>query len=125
MNSCLSGEPAKEAAGLLLTRSRRSRASLWFQERRNKDSPHRGLLPPHPCERVPWGPGPPRFSFETFVLGRSWGFPYGSAGKESACNVGDPCLIPVLGRSLGEEKGYSLQYSVLENSMGSQRVRRD
>ena len=32
------------------------------------------------------------------------GFPGGSAGKESACNVGDPGSIPGLGRSLGEEK---------------------
>ena len=45
------------------------------------------------------------------------GFPGGSAGKESACNVGDPGLIPGLGRSPGEEKGYPLQYSGLENSM--------
>ena len=41
----------------------------------------------------------------------------GSAGKESACNVGDVGSIPGLGRSLGEGKGYSLQYSGLENSM--------
>ena len=33
------------------------------------------------------------------------GFPYGSAGKESACNAGDLDLIPVLGRSPGEGKG--------------------
>ena len=45
------------------------------------------------------------------------GFLYGSAGKESACNVGDLGLIPGLGRSPGEGKGYSLQYSGLENSM--------
>ena len=45
------------------------------------------------------------------------GFPGGSAGKESACNVGDLGLIPGLGRSLGEGKGYPLQYSGLENSM--------
>ena len=43
------------------------------------------------------------------------GFPCGSAGKESICNVGDLGLIPGLGRSLGEEKGYLLQYSGLEN----------
>jgi len=29
------------------------------------------------------------------------GFPGGSDGKESACNVGDMGLIPELGRSLG------------------------
>ena len=41
----------------------------------------------------------------------------GSAGKETACNVGDLCLIPGLGRSPGEGKGYPLQHSGLENSM--------
>ena len=43
--------------------------------------------------------------------------PCGSAGKESACNAGDLGLIPELGRSPGEGKGYPLQYSGLENSM--------
>ena len=33
------------------------------------------------------------------------GFPGGSAGKESACNVGNLGSIPGLGRSPGEEKG--------------------
>ena len=47
------------------------------------------------------------------------GFPFGSAGKESACNVGDLGSIPGLGRSPGEGKGYPLQYSGLENSMDS------
>ena len=45
------------------------------------------------------------------------GFPFGSAGKESAYNAGDLGLIPGLGRSAGEGKGYPLQYSGLENSM--------
>ena len=45
------------------------------------------------------------------------GFPSGWAGKESACNAGDLGLIPRLGRSPGEGKGYPLQYSGLENSM--------
>ena len=45
------------------------------------------------------------------------GFPDSSVGKESACNAGDPGSIPGLGRSLGEGKGYPLQYSGLENSM--------
>ena len=45
------------------------------------------------------------------------GFPCSSAGKESACNVGGLGLIPGLGRSPGERKGYPLQYSALENSM--------
>jgi len=46
------------------------------------------------------------------------GFACGSAGKESACNVGDLGLIPWLGRSPGEGKDYPLQYSGLEKSMG-------
>ena len=45
------------------------------------------------------------------------GFPWGSAGKGSACSMGDLGSIPGLGRSLGEGKGYPLQYSGLENSM--------
>ena len=45
------------------------------------------------------------------------GYPCGSAGKESTCNVGDLGSIPGLGRSPGEGKGYPLQYCVLENSM--------
>ena len=35
----------------------------------------------------------------------------GSAGKESACNVGDLGSIPELGRFPGEGKGYPLKYS--------------
>ena len=45
------------------------------------------------------------------------GFPGGSASKEPTCNVGDLGSIPGLGRSLGEENSYPLQYSGLENSM--------
>ena len=45
------------------------------------------------------------------------GFPGGSAGKESACNVRDVGLIPGLGRSPGKGTGYPLPYSGLENSM--------
>ena len=47
----------------------------------------------------------------------SQGFLDSSAGKESACNVGDLGSIPGLGRSAGEGKGCPLQYSGLENSM--------
>ena len=39
------------------------------------------------------------------------GFPDSSVGKESACDVGDPGLVPGLGRSAGEGMGYPLQYS--------------
>ena len=45
------------------------------------------------------------------------GFPGGSDGKESAYNVGDPGLIPGLGRSPGEGHGNPLQYSCPENPM--------
>ena len=44
-------------------------------------------------------------------------FPCGSAGRDSTCNTGDLGLIPGLGRSPEEGKGYPLQYSGLENSM--------
>ena len=46
-------------------------------------------------------------------------FPDSSVGKGFACNAGDLGLIPRLGRSPGEGKGYSLWYSWLENSMDS------
>ena len=39
------------------------------------------------------------------------GFPDSSAGRESACNAGDPGSIPGSGRSPGEGIGYPLQYS--------------
>ena len=45
------------------------------------------------------------------------GFLGGSAGKESAFNVGDLGSIPGLQRSAGEGNGYPLQFSGLENSM--------
>ena len=45
------------------------------------------------------------------------GFPDGSDSKESACNARELGLIPGLRRSTGEENGYPLQYSCLENSM--------
>ena len=53
------------------------------------------------------------------ICTHSWtsSFPGGSSGKESACNAGDLALIPGLGRSPGEGKGYPLQYFALENSM--------
>ena len=51
--------------------------------------------------------------------------PASSAGEESACNVEDLGSIPGLGRSPGEGKGYPLQCSGLDNSMGLQRVEHD
>ena len=41
----------------------------------------------------------------------SIGFPGSSAGKEFACNAGDPGSNPGLGRSPEEGIGYPLQYS--------------
>ena len=41
----------------------------------------------------------------------------GSDDKESACNAGDPGLIPGSRRFPGEENGNPLQYSCLEKSM--------
>ena len=65
-----------------------------------------------------------RFLGQEDLLEKGWlptpvflGFPGGSAGKESACNVGDLSWILGLGRSTGEGKGYPLEYSGLENSI--------
>ena len=44
-------------------------------------------------------------------LAQTVGFPDSSVGKESACNAGNPSLIPGLERSTGEGKGYPLQSS--------------
>ena len=52
-------------------------------------------------------------NFELLYI--NMGFPDRSAGKESTCNAGDLHLLPGLGRSLEEGKGYPLQYSGLEN----------
>ena len=48
---------------------------------------------------------------------RAEGFPGGSDGEESVCNVGDLGLITGSGRSPGESNGNPLQYSCLENPM--------
>ena len=58
------------------------------------------------------------------------GFPGGSDGKESACNVEDLGSIPGSGRSPGEGNGNLLSHSCLEEpgrqqSIGSQRVTQD
>ena len=57
------------------------------------------------------------YSYNTILLSIEEGFPGGSDGKESACNVGDLGLIPGLGRSLGEGPGNPRQYFCLENPM--------
>ena len=48
---------------------------------------------------------------------QAWLSNFHSNSKNSTCNVKDLDLIPGLGRSPGEENGYPLQYSCLENSM--------
>ena len=45
------------------------------------------------------------------------GFPGGSEGKESVCNVGNPGSIPESRRCPGEGNSYPLLYSCLENPM--------
>ena len=50
--------------------------------------------------------------------GHSMGFPGGSDGRESACNVGDLDLVPGLERSPRGGHGHPLQYSCLENRSG-------
>ena len=58
------------------------------------------------------------FSFFFFYIVVVFGgFPCGSFGKEYTYNVGDLGLIPGLGSSPGEEKGYPVQYSGLESSV--------
>ena len=61
------------------------------------------------------------FGFGRIVKGSGFHPGYfldGSAGKESACNVGDAGLIPGSGRFPGGAHGNPLQYSRLENPMG-------
>ena len=55
--------------------------------------------------------GRSEFCTEARKLEKSVTLPYSAAGKESACNVGDPCSIRGLGRSAREGIGYSLQCS--------------
>ena len=92
--------------------------------------------------RIPWTEKPGGYSPQdhkesdtTEATQHTCNFTCPSAGKESSCNVGDPGLIPGLGRSPGEGHGNPLQYSCLENpwteepggpqSIGLQRIGRD
>ena len=61
--------------------------------------------------KFPWR----RIQLPTSVL---LGFPGGSDGKESTCNVRDLGLIPGLGRSPGGGRDNLLQDSCLENPHG-------
>ena len=45
-----------------------------------------------------------------YIVGE--GFPGSSADEESACNAGDPDLIPGSGKFSGEGIGHPLQYSL-------------
>ena len=92
MFQCTAGRASLEA---LLVRNPPAVRETWFRSLLWEDPLEKGRLPT------------PAFL----------GFPGGSAGEESACNVGDLGSIPALGRSPGEGKGYPLQYSGLENSM--------
>ena len=58
-----------------------------------------------------------KFNWSSCTVEAKAGLLGGSDGKESACNAGEPGSIPGSGRSPGEENGYPLQYSCLENPM--------
>ena len=53
----------------------------------------------------------PETSPKQWPLGHLPGFPGGSAGKEFACNAGEPSSIPGSGRLCGEGNSYPFQYS--------------
>ena len=63
------------------------------------------------------GVGKIRWRRERILTTVFLGFPCSSDGKESTCSAGDLGLMPGFGRSPGEGKDYSLQYSGLENSV--------
>ena len=68
---------------------------------------------------------PHNYTYVYIYICSYMGFFESSVGIESACNAGDPGLIPGLGRSPGEGIGYPLQYSGLENSMDYSRKKSD
>ena len=57
------------------------------------------------------------FEKKKVMVTKGEGLPCGSDDKASACNAGDPGLIPGSGRSPGEGNGNPLQYSCLKNFM--------
>ena len=57
-------------------------------------------------------------NYYTYIPSLLGVFPDGSDSKESACNAGDPGLIPGSGRSPGGGHGYSVQYCSLDNHHG-------
>ena len=79
--------------------------------------PQPGIEPSFPALEDELSPtGLPR---KSLLFLTKQGFPCGSTGKESTCNVGDLGSIPGLGRFPEEGKSYPLQYSGLENSIDS------
>ena len=104
--SCFFNDPAD--VGNLIFGSSAFSSSLIAQLEKNapamQDTPVRFLHQEDPLEKGK--------ATHSSILG----LPCGSAGEESTCNAGDLGLIPGLGRSLGEGKGYPL-YSGLEKSM--------
>ena len=79
----------------------------WEDKQTNKQKDKLSKAPTKQTQDFP--------SRDNWPLSPCLGFPGGSAGKESTCNVGDLGLIPEFGRSPGEGHGYLLQYSGLEN----------
>ena len=71
------------------------------------DLPDPGIKPGSPTLQADALPSEPQHIVEYYlkVTRNKLGFPGSSAGKESACNAGDPRLIPELGGSPGEGKG--------------------
>ena len=57
------------------------------------------------------------FGKKKVMVTKGEGLPCGSDDKASACNAGDPGLIPGSGRSPGKGNGNPLQYSCLKNFM--------
>ena len=62
-------------------------------------------------DSLEFGTGIYTLMYLKWITNKDLGFPGSSAGKESACNAGDPSSISGSGRSAGEGIGYLLQYS--------------
>ena len=54
---------------------------------------------------------------DNFIQREGAGFPWWLSSKDSACKAGDSGSIPRSGRSPGEQHGYPLEYSCLQNVM--------
>ena len=82
----------------------------WDDPMEKGKATHSSILAWRSPWTIPWG-------CKESDTTKKLGLRYSSNGKESACNAGDLHLIPGSGRSPGEGKSYSFQYSGLENSM--------